>query len=197
MPGSDARTSTWVRRGGKTVENFTDGLALVVTAPMSDQSERTIGAVYGGVLMNHYYDRRALVRHSDGANQRYHQSHDVDVGVMGIRAMIIALALAGSPCSQGARRRDHRLRSLGQSRCANQSNGRAKRRTHKRNICKFAITETRRTQGAQRCRYYREDDSKTSQRKRNVESLFEHRRGLGEPGYNRARLRRRSTRRCC
>jgi sensor histidine kinase regulating citrate/malate metabolism len=32
------------------------GLALVAAAPISDRSERTIGAVYGGVLMNRYYD---------------------------------------------------------------------------------------------------------------------------------------------
>lgn len=32
------------------------GLALVSAAPISDQNERTIGAIYGGVLLNHYYD---------------------------------------------------------------------------------------------------------------------------------------------
>lgn len=37
-------------------ENITDGLALVAAAPISDQNERTIGAIYGGVVMNHYYD---------------------------------------------------------------------------------------------------------------------------------------------
>lgn len=41
---------------GKTAEHIDRGLALVSAAPMSDQNERTIGAVYGGVLMNHYYD---------------------------------------------------------------------------------------------------------------------------------------------
>ncbi|HTX60215.1 MAG TPA: cache domain-containing protein [Verrucomicrobiae bacterium] len=42
--------------GGDTVENIDKGLALVSAAPISDQNERTIGAIYGGVLMNHYYD---------------------------------------------------------------------------------------------------------------------------------------------
>jgi len=32
------------------------GLALVSAAPISDTNERTIGAVYGGVIINHYYD---------------------------------------------------------------------------------------------------------------------------------------------
>jgi hypothetical protein len=33
-----------------------EGLGLVAAAPISDQNERTIGAIYGGILMNHYYD---------------------------------------------------------------------------------------------------------------------------------------------
>ena len=40
----------------KTVEKVDQGLALIATAPMSDQNERTLGAIYGGVLMNHFYD---------------------------------------------------------------------------------------------------------------------------------------------
>ena len=32
------------------------GLALVAAAPISDAQERTIGVLYGGVLLNHYYD---------------------------------------------------------------------------------------------------------------------------------------------
>lgn len=40
---------------GKT-EHIDKGLALVAAAPISDQNERTIGAIVGGVLMNHYYD---------------------------------------------------------------------------------------------------------------------------------------------
>jgi hypothetical protein len=41
---------------GKTVSHLDQGLSLVSAAPMSDKNERTIGAIYGGVLMNHYYD---------------------------------------------------------------------------------------------------------------------------------------------
>lgn len=33
-----------------------DGLALVSATPISDAQERTIGALYGGVLLNHSYD---------------------------------------------------------------------------------------------------------------------------------------------
>jgi hypothetical protein len=45
--GSDAKDA---------VEHINSGLAIVAAAPISDQNERTIGAVYGGVLLNHFYD---------------------------------------------------------------------------------------------------------------------------------------------
>jgi hypothetical protein len=45
-------------------ETLDQGLAIVAAAPISDQNERTIGAVYGGVLLNHYYD---LVDQATGA----------------------------------------------------------------------------------------------------------------------------------
>lgn len=41
---------------GKSSTNIDKGLAIVSAAPISDQNERTIGAIEGGVLMNHYYD---------------------------------------------------------------------------------------------------------------------------------------------
>jgi single cache domain-containing protein len=41
---------------GKVTEHVDKGLAIVSAAPISDQNERTIGAIYGGILMNHYYD---------------------------------------------------------------------------------------------------------------------------------------------
>jgi hypothetical protein len=41
---------------GKVVEHVDKGIAIVSAAPISDQNERTIGAIYGGILMNHYYD---------------------------------------------------------------------------------------------------------------------------------------------
>lgn len=41
---------------GKSTQHVDRGLAIVSAAPISDQNERTIGAIEGGVLMNHYYD---------------------------------------------------------------------------------------------------------------------------------------------
>jgi hypothetical protein len=37
-------------------EGVSDGLAFVGATPISDANQRTVGAVYGGLLMNHYYD---------------------------------------------------------------------------------------------------------------------------------------------
>jgi hypothetical protein len=37
-------------------EGVPEGLGIIAATPISDANERTIGAVYGGVLMNHYYD---------------------------------------------------------------------------------------------------------------------------------------------
>jgi hypothetical protein len=37
-------------------EHLDKGLALIGAAPMSDANERTIGVIYGGVLMNHFYE---------------------------------------------------------------------------------------------------------------------------------------------
>jgi len=47
-----------------TTETIDKGLAIVASAPISDQNERTIGAIYGGVLLNHFYD---LVDQASGA----------------------------------------------------------------------------------------------------------------------------------
>jgi hypothetical protein len=52
--GSQAEAD--VKQGDKTVEHVKDGLAIIAAAPMSDQNERTLGVIYGGVLMNHFYD---------------------------------------------------------------------------------------------------------------------------------------------
>jgi sensor histidine kinase regulating citrate/malate metabolism len=41
---------------GKTSRKMDTGLGLIAAAPISDANERTIGAIYGGILMNHYYD---------------------------------------------------------------------------------------------------------------------------------------------
>ena len=59
-------------RDGKSVAQTNQGLALVAAAPISDQNERTIGAIYGGILLNHefttngYYDLIDQAAHSLG-----------------------------------------------------------------------------------------------------------------------------------
>lgn len=45
-----------IKDGDKVVEHVNKGLAIIAAAPMSDANERTLGAIYGGVLMNHFYD---------------------------------------------------------------------------------------------------------------------------------------------
>ena len=40
----------------KTIESVKRGIAIIASAPMSDDNDRTLGAIYGGVLMNHFYD---------------------------------------------------------------------------------------------------------------------------------------------
>jgi hypothetical protein len=55
--GLESQVDTDIKdASGKTVETVKNGLAIIAAAPMSDASERTLGAIYGGVLMNHYYD---------------------------------------------------------------------------------------------------------------------------------------------
>ena len=53
--GLAAQASSEIK-SGKSSEHINKGLAIIAVAPMSDENERTIGAVYGGVLLNHYYD---------------------------------------------------------------------------------------------------------------------------------------------
>jgi hypothetical protein len=50
------QTQADVKDGDKVVEHVNNGLAIIAAAPMSDANERTLGAIYGGVLMNHFYD---------------------------------------------------------------------------------------------------------------------------------------------
>jgi hypothetical protein len=54
--GLSSQSDADITNSGKTVEHMDSGLALISAAPMSDQNERTLGAIYGGVLMNHFYD---------------------------------------------------------------------------------------------------------------------------------------------
>ncbi len=53
--GLASQAASDVKTGDKT-EQVDKGLAIVALAPMSDANERTIGAIYGGILLNHFYD---------------------------------------------------------------------------------------------------------------------------------------------
>jgi Single cache domain 3 len=50
------------------VTHLDKGLSIVSAAPISDANERTIGAIYGGVLMNHYYDLVDQAKHALGGS---------------------------------------------------------------------------------------------------------------------------------
>jgi hypothetical protein len=54
--GLTSQADADIKDGEKVVEHVNNGLALIAAAPMSDANERTLGAIYGGVLMNHFYD---------------------------------------------------------------------------------------------------------------------------------------------
>jgi hypothetical protein len=54
--GAQAQADVKGVDGKSGTEHLDKGLAIVAAAPISDQNERTIGAIYGGVLLNHYYD---------------------------------------------------------------------------------------------------------------------------------------------
>ncbi len=62
--GPQAQASIHGVGGSDSAETIDKGLAIVAAAPISDQNERTIGAIYGGVLLNHFYD---LVDQASGA----------------------------------------------------------------------------------------------------------------------------------
>lgn len=64
--GLTPQTDADIKDGDKTVEQVKDGLAIIAAAPMSDANERTLGAIYGGVLMNHFYDLVDQSTHSLG-----------------------------------------------------------------------------------------------------------------------------------
>lgn len=53
---------------GTVVAHIDKGLSIVSAAPISDANERTIGAIYGGVLMNHYYDLVDQSKHALGGS---------------------------------------------------------------------------------------------------------------------------------
>jgi hypothetical protein len=47
-------------------EGLVDGLGIISASPISDANERTIGAVYGGIVMDHYYDVVDAAAHALG-----------------------------------------------------------------------------------------------------------------------------------
>lgn len=53
---SDQADANVTNAAGKVVEHANKGLALVAAAPVTDAAQHTIGALYGGVLLNHFYD---------------------------------------------------------------------------------------------------------------------------------------------
>lgn len=66
--GAQASADVKSADGKTTAEHIDKGLAIVAAAPISDANERTIGAIYGGVLMNHYYDLVDLSTHALGGS---------------------------------------------------------------------------------------------------------------------------------
>ncbi|HVA28363.1 MAG TPA: cache domain-containing protein [Candidatus Baltobacteraceae bacterium] len=54
--------------GKGVAEKLDKGLAIVAAVPISDQNERTIGAIYGGVLLNHNYDLVDQTSHALGGS---------------------------------------------------------------------------------------------------------------------------------
>ena len=66
--GAQAQASIKGADGSSAAETMDKGLALVAAVPISDQNERTIGAIYGGVLMNHNYDLVDQATHALGGS---------------------------------------------------------------------------------------------------------------------------------
>ena len=53
---TDQANSNVTNAVGKVVEHADKGLAIVAAAPITDAAQHTVGALYGGVLFNHFYD---------------------------------------------------------------------------------------------------------------------------------------------
>ena len=47
-------------------EGLQDGLGIVAAAPISDENERVVGAIYGGIVVDHYYDTVDQAAHALG-----------------------------------------------------------------------------------------------------------------------------------
>jgi len=64
--GAQAQSDVKGADGKAGAEKIAAGLAIVSAVPISDANERTIGAIYGGVLMNHNYDLVDQATHALG-----------------------------------------------------------------------------------------------------------------------------------
>jgi len=74
--GLAGQAASDVKTGGKT-EHVDKGLAIVALAPMSDANERTIGAIYGGIVLNHFYDLVDQSTHSLGGQTALMDGDDI------------------------------------------------------------------------------------------------------------------------
>lgn len=66
--GEQASTDVKGADGKASAEHIDKGLAIVAAAPISDANERTIGAIYGGALVNHNYDIVDAATHALGGS---------------------------------------------------------------------------------------------------------------------------------
>jgi hypothetical protein len=64
--GPQAQSEVKGADGKTVVEKLDKGIAIVAAVPISDENERTIGAIYGGVLLNHNYDLVDQTTHALG-----------------------------------------------------------------------------------------------------------------------------------
>ena len=79
-------------------EHLDKGLAILAAAPVSDANERTIGAIVGGVLMNHYYDLVDQATHALGGSAAIVQNDAVVASTIqmpdGTRAVDVPVSAA-------------------------------------------------------------------------------------------------------
>ena len=90
---------------GSVVAHIDKGLSIVSAAPISDANERTIGAIYGGVLMNHYYDLVDQAKHALGGSSAVLQSDAIVAstieGADGTRVVDVQVGPAASVVRTG------------------------------------------------------------------------------------------------
>ncbi|HTX60225.1 MAG TPA: cache domain-containing protein, partial [Verrucomicrobiae bacterium] len=89
----------------KSVEHIDQGLAIVAAAPISDENERTVGAIYGGILLNHDYDLVDQATGALGGSAAILENDDVVASTIaqpdGTRAVDVQVAAAGNVVKSG------------------------------------------------------------------------------------------------